>query len=293
MKSRPRFSLLLIVLGMNVLFVIAPAAPAAAWAPGSYVLDPWICQNPAMLGGFWIGSKCTIGGLPSPYIPSGVQLIINDITRLWILSKFENFGRINNTGTIFTTELINNWGAITNGGIITNMGTIANWGGSIFNAYLGTLENRDGGTIENRSTIANRDGGTIINNGTITNMLGGTLENWGTIDNSGTGTINNYCDATILGDGIVTGNAINYPDDVDGDGVCDDVDNDGVLDRVDNCPTVVNSDQADADEDGIGDACEEPVGMSLFSNALVMLPVALLAGTFIVLYRRRKHPPVN
>jgi hypothetical protein len=36
-----------------------------------------------------------------------------------------------------------------------------------------------------------------------------------------------------------------------------DSDNDGVLDWADNCPNVANTDQADFDDDGIGDACEE------------------------------------
>ena len=38
-----------------------------------------------------------------------------------------------------------------------------------------------------------------------------------------------------------------------------DADGDGVLDVNDNCPTVANADQADADDDGIGDACESPL----------------------------------
>jgi len=37
-----------------------------------------------------------------------------------------------------------------------------------------------------------------------------------------------------------------------------DADRDGVFDSDDNCPDVVNSDQADADGDGVGDACEGP-----------------------------------
>ena len=39
--------------------------------------------------------------------------------------------------------------------------------------------------------------------------------------------------------------------------VCDaDDDNDGACDRVDNCPRNVNKEQADADGDGLGDACD-------------------------------------
>lgn len=36
-----------------------------------------------------------------------------------------------------------------------------------------------------------------------------------------------------------------------------DEDGDGFEDDVDNCPAVVNPDQADADQDGIGDVCDE------------------------------------
>ncbi len=37
---------------------------------------------------------------------------------------------------------------------------------------------------------------------------------------------------------------------------CADVDLDGYDNAVDNCPTVYNPDQADSDQNGIGDACE-------------------------------------
>ena len=49
-------------------------------------------------------------------------------------------------------------------------------------------------------------------------------------------------------------------------GVCEavvpgvtDTDGDGVTDDVDNCPAAANPDQADADADGTGDACDDPV----------------------------------
>jgi hypothetical protein len=37
-----------------------------------------------------------------------------------------------------------------------------------------------------------------------------------------------------------------------------DTDRDGILDHEDNCPTVVNPDQVDSDDNGVGDACEGP-----------------------------------
>ena len=68
------------------------------------------------------------------------------------------------------------------------------------------------------------------------------------------------------GDGILdnidncplTPNANQADNDQDGKGdVCDnDDDNDGVLDINDNCPITSNSDQADRDHDGLGDACD-------------------------------------
>jgi len=38
--------------------------------------------------------------------------------------------------------------------------------------------------------------------------------------------------------------------------VVEDVDGDQVADEIDNCPTVPNADQADSNDDGIGDACQ-------------------------------------
>lgn len=66
---------------------------------------------------------------------------------------------------------------------------------------------------------------------------------------------------------------------------CDDADGDGVPDCRDNCPNAPNPDQADTDNDGIGDVCEEPIcvaqiqppinadGSSIFNAKRGVIPV--------------------
>ena len=41
--------------------------------------------------------------------------------------------------------------------------------------------------------------------------------------------------------------------------VTSDSDNDGILYDVDNCPNTANADQADFDNDGIGDVCDDDI----------------------------------
>lgn len=51
----------------------------------------------------------------------------------------------------------------------------------------------------------------------------------------------------------------------DGQG-CGDADGDGVQDGIDNCPGVPNFDQADSNNNGIGDACEDGCGNGLIND---------------------------
>ncbi|HRH24024.1 MAG TPA: pilin [Candidatus Paceibacterota bacterium] len=67
--------------------------------------------------------------------------------------------------------------------------------------------------------------------------------------------------------GLTTGAGTGPNDDKDADGkpnsTDDDDDNDLIKDQVDNCPFVANQNQADADNDGTGDACETATGAGL------------------------------
>jgi hypothetical protein len=65
--------------------------------------------------------------------------------------------------------------------------------------------------------------------------------------------------------------------DTDTDSDCEgnghDEDGDGLDDNCDNCPTYQNSEQADGDEDGVGDACEANWNADLLSEILVFDPI--------------------
>ncbi|WP_449666789.1 thrombospondin type 3 repeat-containing protein [Winogradskyella alexanderae] len=90
---------------------------------------------------------------------------------------------------------------------------------------------------------------------------GGTIEEF-TLEVCGTRDPNDIDGDTIQNDDDNCPETANTDQaDLDNDGigdVCDeDIDGDGVLNAVDNCPTTPNPDQADNDMDGLGDICDD------------------------------------
>ncbi len=77
------------------------------------------------------------------------------------------------------------------------------------------------------------------------------------------------CDDCSIGDDGIGSNPDFFPNndgrDTDSNGICDitdtDDDNDSILDVDDNCPLVVNPDQLDSNNDGVGDACKGSEGL--------------------------------
>jgi hypothetical protein len=79
--------------------------------------------------------------------------------------------------------------------------------------------------------------------------------------------------------------------DVDGDGICgnvdacphdrdNDIDGDGYCANVDNCPLTPNPDQADANADGVGDACQTNAAPTPPGDSVVVIPTDSVSVVF-------------
>ncbi len=65
---------------------------------------------------------------------------------------------------------------------------------------------------------------------------------------------------------------------LDAEQPCADADHDSVCDDSDNCPDIANTNQADADRDGEGDACESDSGPAPSACNVEAVPAMVMAG---------------
>lgn len=77
-----------------------------------------------------------------------------------------------------------------------------------------------------------------------------------------------HSDPAVNQEGVVIDDFIISQEGIDDD----DDDNDGILDVDDNCPKIPNPDQADADNDGVGDVCDEDSDNDGISNDIDNCP---------------------
>ena len=169
--------------------------------------------------------------------------------------------------------------------------------------YTSPVDTDDDGTPDYKDLDSDSDGIDDIDEGPHGDHDD---DNDGRIDDITDGDGDGLPDNTDSSPGAFGGTA--GPVDTDGDGLMDsqdvDSDNDGIEDGVDNCRIVENPDQADADGDGVGDACvnddggafDDTLGLSGGScsvsgsgGALWMLLGLLFSFTMV----RRRHIAVS
>ena len=153
--------------------------------------------------------------------------------------------------------------------------------------YITTSANNPGGNnTGGNNTGGNNTGG----NNTGGNNTGG--NNTGDNNTGGNNTGNNT-GGNNTGDNNTGGNNTggnNTGNNTGGNNTILDTDGDGVIDTVDNCQFVANLDQADADDDGIGTACDEDESSSSGESGSIpsigMLATSLCLLGAAVLIRR-------
>lgn len=206
--------------------------------------------------------------------------------QLAIANNFE--GEIKNSGLISIEEpcVIDNYGTFVNYGNVKNYAEIHNANKAFLENYGKVSINVDG-KIRNSGKIINHQDAKISTIGTIVNNQGGEIHNsGGKIDNKGSimnrsGQVYSSCGGKIEGKGAFVGNSIinqqcaelgsKSPIPQLGTGpkifekklelqlipTFNDFDGDGKSNEIDNCVETANSDQSDADKDGIGDLCDD------------------------------------
>ena len=96
----------------------------------------------------------------------------------------------------------------------------------------------------------------------------------------------------VIGAGVISGET----DDDDDGRQCDirpldpdnDADNDGTCGDVDNCPDISNPDQADQNNNGIGDACEQIIDVPALSGfGGFVMALGFLKAAVWAIHRRR------
>ena len=199
---------------------------------------------------------------PSSLINQGT---IVDDNSLFVLSgnTFENEGTIDITGALLTSTHFLNSGTIN----IFPFPTIDSLGRLGISSTDGSLTNECGATINvnggdrfQSGLLQTDNQATVTNLGTV-NLMGGAGEESGSWENKlniqNHGAINGIAGAGVNSGQVNnkdSGTITDLPD------VCApppiDTDGDGVDDSVDNCPLDPNADQADSNNNGVGDVCD-------------------------------------
>jgi len=108
-------------------------------------------------------------------------------------------------------------------------------------------------------------------------------------------TDNSDCDdsnPSINPDGIEIPND-GIDQDCDGSDLIVDSDGDGVADNEDNCPNTSNADQADLDNDGIGDVCDDEIGCDNSISGLLNINPSKSSGNRFVMLTQKDKININ